>query len=89
MRDQDRHGIGALLDVSGAAIQAETVYQPQTACPSRAVCRGRVQVKFHLHRRCQMAENVSWLWQHAIRPITLLRGQDRQPARSAVLDATR
>jgi hypothetical protein len=46
-----------------------------------------------------MAENVSWLWQHAIRPITLFRGrgrgqgqdrgQDRQPARSALLDATR
>ena len=42
-----------------------------------------------------MAGNVSWLWQHAIRPITLFRGQgqdrgqDRQPARSALLDATR
>ena len=37
----------------------------------------------------QMAENVSWLWQHAIRRITLFRGQDRQSACSAVLDATR
>jgi len=36
-----------------------------------------------------MAENVSRLWQHAIRRITLFRGQDRQPACSAVLDATR
>jgi hypothetical protein len=36
-----------------------------------------------------MAENVSRLWQHAIRPITLFRGQDRQPACSALLDATR
>ena len=36
-----------------------------------------------------MAENVSWLWQHAIRPIVLLRGQDRQPACSTLLDATR
>jgi primase-polymerase (primpol)-like protein len=36
-----------------------------------------------------MAENVSWLWQHAIRRITLFRGQDRQPASSALLDATR
>ena len=36
-----------------------------------------------------MAENVSWLWQHAIRPVTLLRRQDRQPACSALLDATR
>ena len=59
MRDQDRHGIGALLDVSRAAIQAEAVYQPQTACPSRAVYRGRVQVKLNLHRRCQMAENLA------------------------------
>ena len=59
MRDQDRQGIGALLDVSGAAIQAEAVYQPQTACPSRAVYRGRVQVKLNLHRRCQMAENLA------------------------------
>jgi hypothetical protein len=37
----------------------------------------------------QLAENVSWLWQHAIRRITLFRGQDRQPACSALLDATR
>jgi hypothetical protein len=37
----------------------------------------------------QMAQNVSWLWQHAIRRITLSRGQDRQPARSTLLDATR
>ena len=36
-----------------------------------------------------MAQNVSWLWQHAIRPIALLRGHDRQPACSALLDATR
>ncbi|HEY3646810.1 MAG TPA: hypothetical protein VGL33_02475 [Streptosporangiaceae bacterium] len=35
-----------------------------------------------------MAERVSWLWQHAIRPITLLRSQDRQPDCSALLDAT-
>jgi hypothetical protein len=37
----------------------------------------------------RIAGNVSWLWQHVIRPIALLRGQDRQPARSALLDATR
>jgi len=36
-----------------------------------------------------MAEHVSRLWQHAIRPITLLRGEDRQPACSTLLDATR
>ena len=36
-----------------------------------------------------MAKNVSWLWQHAIRRITLFRGRDRQPGRSALLDATR
>jgi hypothetical protein len=37
----------------------------------------------------RMAENVSWLWQRATRPITLLRRQDRPPARSALLDAPR
>jgi hypothetical protein len=36
-----------------------------------------------------MAENVSWLWQHAIRPFALLRGYGRPPACSALLDATR
>jgi hypothetical protein len=36
-----------------------------------------------------MAENVSWLWQRATRPITLLRRQDRRPACSALLDASR
>ena len=36
----------------------------------------------------RMAENVSWLWQHAIWPITLFRGQDRQPACSTLVDAT-
>ena len=36
-----------------------------------------------------MAENVSRLWQHAIRPTTLFRDHDRQPACSALLDATR
>jgi hypothetical protein len=35
----------------------------------------------------QMAANVSRLWQHATRPIVLLRGQDRRPACSAVLGA--
>ena len=36
-----------------------------------------------------MAENASWLWQRAIRPIALLRGHDRTPACSTLLDATR
>ena len=36
-----------------------------------------------------MAQNVSWLWRHAIRPIALLRGHDRQPACSPLLDVTR
>jgi hypothetical protein len=36
-----------------------------------------------------LAENVSWLWQHAIRPIALFRGPNRQPACSTLLDATR
>ena len=37
----------------------------------------------------RMAENASWLWQHATRPIALLRGQDRRPACSAPLGAER
>jgi len=36
----------------------------------------------------RMAENVSRLWQHAARPVALLRGHARQPARSALLDAS-
>ncbi len=36
-----------------------------------------------------LAVNVSRLWQHATRPIALLWGQDRQPACSDLLDATR
>jgi hypothetical protein len=36
-----------------------------------------------------MAENVSRLWQHAIRPIALLRGRDRRRSCPALLDATR
>jgi hypothetical protein len=36
-----------------------------------------------------MAENISWLWQHATRPLALLRGQDRRPAPSALLGAER
>ena len=35
-----------------------------------------------------MAENISWLWQRATRPIALLRGQHRRPARPAALEAT-
>jgi hypothetical protein len=34
-----------------------------------------------------MAKNVSWLWRHAIRPITLLRRQDQRPACSEPLSA--
>ena len=37
----------------------------------------------------QMAENVSWLWQRATWPITLLRRQDRRPAGSVLLDTPR
>ena len=35
----------------------------------------------------RMGESVSRLWQHAIRPIAMLRGQDRRPVCSALLDA--
>jgi hypothetical protein len=36
-----------------------------------------------------LAENVSWLWQRATRPITLLRRQDRRAAGSVLLDTPR
>jgi hypothetical protein len=36
-----------------------------------------------------MAQNVSRMWQHATRPIALLRSQDRRPSCSTLLDATR
>ena len=36
-----------------------------------------------------MAENISWLWRHATRPIALLRGQDRRPACAEPLGAER
>ena len=36
-----------------------------------------------------MAESVSWLWCHATRPITLLRGTSQRPACSGLLDVSR
>ena len=36
-----------------------------------------------------LAENMSRAWQHATRPIALLRGPGRRPACSALLDAPR
>ena len=36
-----------------------------------------------------MAEHASRLWRHATRPVARLRGPGRQPARSALLDASR
>ena len=36
-----------------------------------------------------MAENVSWLWHHATRPIALLRGPRARPACPTLLDASR
>ena len=36
-----------------------------------------------------MAENISWLWRRATRPIAMLRGQDRRPACSEPLGAER
>ena len=50
--------------------------------------KNAAETRFADEQLGHMAENVSWLWQHAIRPITLLRGQDRQEACSALLDAT-
>jgi hypothetical protein len=36
-----------------------------------------------------IAENVSWLWHQATRPITLLRGPHRRQECDALLDASR
>ncbi|SRR6266699_7108839 len=36
-----------------------------------------------------MAENLSWLWQHATRPMALLRSPAPRPACTALLDASR
>ena len=62
--------------------QSYQVYQagrPRTAAEIR---RADVQLG-------HMAENVSRIWQHATRPIALLRGAGRRPACSAPADATR
>ena len=62
--------------------QSYQVYQagrPRTAAEIR---RADVQLG-------HMAENISWLWQRATRPIALLRGQDRRPACSEPLGAER
>ena len=36
-----------------------------------------------------MAQSVSRLWQHATRPVALLRDRDREPACPALVDAPR
>jgi hypothetical protein len=60
--------------------QSYQLYQAERAKTAAEIRRADDQLG-------RMAENVSWLWQHAIRPIALLRGQDRRPVCSALLDA--
>ena len=60
--------------------QSYQVYQAERPKTVADIRRADVQLG-------QMAENISWLWQHATRPIALLRGQGRRPACSTLLDA--
>jgi len=60
--------------------QSYQLYQAEQAKTAAEIRRADDQLG-------RMAENVSWLWQHAIRPIALLRGDGRRPACSALLDA--
>ena len=54
--------------------QSYQVYQAERTKTAAEIRRADEQLG-------RMAENVSWLWQQAIRPITLLRHQDQRPAR--------
>ena len=49
--------------------------------------KSAAEIRYADEQLGHMAENVSWLWQHAIRPIALLRGDDRRPVCSVPLDA--
>ena len=62
--------------------QSYQVYQAERAKTAAEIRRADEQLG-------HMAENISWLWQHATRPIALLRGQDRRPACTAMLGAPR
>ena len=62
--------------------QSYQIYQAERPRTAAEIRRADVQLG-------HMAENISWLWQHATRPIARRRGQDRRPACSALLDAYR
>ncbi len=62
--------------------QSYQIYQAERPRTAAEIRRADVQLG-------HMAENISWLWQHAIRPLARLRGQDRRPVCSALLDAYR
>ena len=61
--------------------QSYQVYQAERAKTVGEIRRADEQLG-------HMAENISWLWQRATRPIALLRSQDREPSCSALADAT-
>ena len=60
--------------------QSYQMYQTQRTKTAAEIRRADVQLG-------HMAENISWLWQRATRPIALVRGQGRRPACSTMLDA--
>ena len=60
--------------------QSYQVYQAERTKTAAEIRRADEQLG-------HMAENISRLWQHALRPIALLRGQDRRPACSELLGA--
>ena len=62
--------------------QSYQVYQAERTKTAAEIRRADEQLG-------HMAENISMLWQHAIRPIALLRRQDRRPACSEPLGAER
>jgi hypothetical protein len=62
--------------------QSYQIYQAERPRTAAEIRRADVQLG-------HMAENISWLWQHATRPIARLRDQDRRPSCPALLDAYR
>jgi hypothetical protein len=60
--------------------QSYQIYQAERPKTAADIRRADVQLG-------RMAENISWLWQRAARPIALLRGQNRRPVRPEPLGA--
>ena len=60
--------------------QSYQVYQAERTKTAAEIRRADEQLG-------HMAENISWLWQRATRPIALFRGQDRRRARPELLGA--